>query len=318
MWPFRKNQTPFNTWPIVRTKPNGRKYGRAIRLFINNWQCHLTTVNAFSDGAVDCWGFVDLDLFKQKLRSRWVVPCPTKHDQQISVFHFGMTGFRKAEWFQSPENIAGEVESIVKSLNPEMKDLINMEGDDTEARGKVRYAKMGLSDKKPFRVAAGSKEELLGDSVSILRVRPGAFELTDLFLFSDGFLQVGSEVTLFPLDQLKGLYDRGEFANTAPAGSRIVIPGLGSFEATTDFGGISQSDRILELKDKLNELQGKPSVVQFCGQAYADYQKAPLPANKELLRQAYEQVPEHLRCYCGDMDTRDTAIRRALYGEELL
>jgi len=316
MWPFNKKRTPFNTWPIVRTKPGGKKYGRAIQLFINNWQCHLTTVDVFADGAVDCWGFVDVDLFKQKLRSRWVVPSPTKDDQHISVFHFGMTGFRRAEWLQSPTSIAAEVDSIVKSLNPEMKDLVNMEGNDTEAHGKVRYAKMGLSDKKPFRVADNSGEELLGGSVSILRVRAEAFELTNLFLYSDGLIRVGSGTTL-PLDQLKDLYERGEITNTAPAGSRIVIPGLGSFETTADFGGVSQHGRILELHDKLNELRGQPSVVALCAQAYAEFEKAPSDEKKELLRRVYERVPEHLRCYCGDMDTRDTAIRKVLYGGEL-
>jgi hypothetical protein len=316
MWPFNKKPTPFNTWPIVRTKPSGKKYGRAIQLFINNWQCHLTTVNVFSDGAVDCWGFVDLDLFKEKLRSRWVVPCPTKDDQQISVFHFGMTGFRNSEWLQNPTAIATEVESIVKALNPEMKDLVDMEGSDTETRGKVRYAKMGLPDKKPFRVASDPGGELLGDSVSILRVLPGAFELTNLFLFTDGLIQIGADTTLHPLNQLKALYERSVIANSAPAGSKILLPGLGSFETTTDFGAVSQHDRILEMNDKLNELQGKPSVVTLCAQAYAEFEKAPSDEKKELLRAAYERVPEHLRCYCGDMDTRDTAIRKVLYGEE--
>ena len=37
---------------------------------------------------------------------------------------------------------------IVQTLNPEMKDLIDMHGSDTEARGRARYAKMGLADKK--------------------------------------------------------------------------------------------------------------------------------------------------------------------------
>src|SRR5882672_3383334 len=102
MWPFDKKPTPFSSWPIVRAKPGGKTYGRAIQLFINNWQCHLTIVDVFSDGAVDCWGFVDLNLFHEKLRSRWVVPFPARADQHISVFHFGMTRFCRAEWLQTP------------------------------------------------------------------------------------------------------------------------------------------------------------------------------------------------------------------------
>ena len=313
MWPFKK-KIPFNSWPIVRTKPNGKKYGRAIQLFINNMQCHLTTINVFSDGAVDCWGFVDLNLFRQKLRLRWVVPGPAKADQCISVFHFGMTGCRNAEWLQNSDSIISEVESIVSALNPERKDLVDMQGSDVETRGKIRYAKMGLPDKKPYRIAE-SGEELFGSSFSILRVLPNAFELTNLFLFSDGLVKVGWESELSPLDKLKELYGRKEIANSAPAGSRINLPGLGSFEATSDFGGLSENDRINELYDELNKMQGKPSVVTLCARAYKEYEQSPSNDKKELLRQAYERVPKHLRCYCGDMDTRDTAIRTVLYGE---
>jgi hypothetical protein len=313
MWPFGKNATPFNTWPIVRTGPGGKRYGRAIQLFINNAQCHLTTVDAFSDGTVDCWGFVDLELFKQKLRSRWVVPCPIQPDQCISVFNFGSTGFRNAKWFQHSASIAAEVESIVKSLNPEMQNLIDMEGSDTELRGKVRYAKMGISDKKPFRTLSNSGKEVLGDNVSVLRVEAGAFELVPLFVFGDGLMQVGAGTPLIPVEEVGQLYAEGRITNSAPSGSTILLPGLGSFETTTDFGGISQRDRVLELSDMVNVLRGKPSVVTLCAQAFTEYEKAPSDEKKELLRHAYERVPEHLRCYCGDMDTRDTGIRRVLY-----
>jgi len=204
----------------------------------------------------------------------------------------------------------------VKALNPKMKDLVDMQGCDTEGRGKVRYSKMGLPDKKPFRVASNSGEELLGDCTPILRVLPGAFDLTNLFLFSDGLIQIGSDADLRPLDDLEALYERGVVANSAPVGSKILIPGLGSFETSKDFGRISHHDRILEMHDKLGELQGKPSVVKLCAQAFSEYQKTPTTENKELLRVAYERVPEHLRCYCGDMDTRDTGIRKVLYYEK--
>lgn len=96
-----------------------------------------------------------------------------------------------------------------------------------------------------------------------------------------------------------------------------MIPGLGSFVTTTDFGDVSPKDRILELDDMLSELLGKLSVGRLCVDSYAEYERNPSPENKELLREAYERVPDHLRCYCGDMDTKDGNIRRVLYGEAL-
>jgi hypothetical protein len=321
MWPFRKKKAPFGSiqsghyppfqvWPIVRTKPGGKKYGRAISLFINNWQCHLTTIDVFSDGAVDCWGFVDLSLFREKVRSQWIVPAP-KRDQPISVFNFGMTGTRLGEWLQTSATIVAEVESIVTALNPGRQGLVDMQGDDSEPYGKIRRAKMGLSDKSPWRQASGGGE-VVGKSAPILRVTSDWFELTNIFVYADGTIQVGTNGELMRLQDVQGLYARNKITNLAPAGSRVVIPGLGSFETTMDFGDVSPGDRLLELDDMLNELQGKPSVVRLCVGAYADYENNPTEENKRSLREAYERVPQHLRCYCGDMDTKDGKIRRAL------
>lgn len=315
MWPFNKQSPELQTWPIVRTKPTQKTYGRAISVFINNMQCHLTTVDAYSDGAVDAWGFLDLSLFKAKLQKRWVVSAPKDDKQIISVFNFGMTGFRRGEWWQTPTTILNEVESIVKSLNPTMTGLIDMEGSDTIADGKIRRAKMGLSNKKPYRRDEARNEEVLASPFPILRADSSSFELTQLFLFSDGQIQIGPSGELFPLEQIQLKYERGEIANSAPEGSRVIISGLGSFETTHKFGGVTVKDRILELKDKLGELNGQTSVGALCVQAFREYEKNPSPENKEVLRDLYERVPDHLKHYCGDMDTKDGGIRRILYGE---
>ena len=44
-----------------------------------------------------------------------------------------------------------------------------------------------------------------------------------------------------------------------------------------------------------------------------DYESDSSEANRKRLRDTYEAVPEHLRMYCGDMDSRDGPIKRILY-----
>lgn len=314
MWPFKKKHT-FENWPIVRSRPVGRTYGRSISLFINNWQCHLTTVDVYEDGSIDCWGFVDRDLFRGKLQSRWVVPAPNA-DQKLSVFNFGFTGVSDGRWLQTSHSIAKEVEFALRALNPEMEDLVDMQGSDTEVRGKVRYAKLGLSDKKPYRRDSIGTTDILGDSVPILRVIGDAFELTRLVIYADGVCQIASDGEFVPIRELAELYESGRICNTAASGSRIVLPGLGEFSTTTDFGSVSRHDRIREIYDKLNELNGKPSIVTTCAKLFERYDQDPSLETKQALLEAYEAVPDHLRCYCGDMDTRDTAIRAVLYGDD--
>jgi len=306
-------RTDFESWPIVRSKPITRTYGRSISLFINNWHCHLTTVDVYEDGAIDCWGFVDRALFQGKLQSNWVAPAP-KAGQHLSVFNFGSTGVEDGAWVQTRQSIGREVDTTIRALNPQMRDLLDMHGSDTEVRDKVRYAKLGFSDKKSYRRDEASTVDILGDSVPVLRVVEGVFELTRLVVYADGVCQLRSDDKLFPVQDVPSLYETGRICNNAPSGSRILLPGLGAFRTTADFGFVSVHDRIGEIYDKLNELNGRPSVITTCAKLFEKYQQEPSQQAKEQLREAYEAVPHHLRCYCGDMDTKDTAIRAVIYG----
>lgn len=315
MWPFKKNPNEcFESWPIVRSKPIGKTYGRSISLLINNWNCHVTTVDVYEDGSIDCWGFVDLALFREKLRAKWVVPRP-KTDQSLSVYNFGFTGVQEGAWAQTTRAISKEVELVVRRLNPKMHNLVDMHGSDTEERGNVRYAKLNPSDKKFFRRDETTAIEILAESVPVLRLTHGAFELTRLLIYSDGMCQIGVDRKLTFLRDLHSLFDQAVISNTAPAGSRIVLPGLGEFRATTDFGSVSIHDRLGEVHDKLNVLNERPSVIAICSRLFQEYETEPSQQTLEALRYAYEAVPTHLRPYCGDMDTKDAAIRAVLFAK---
>jgi hypothetical protein len=303
----------FESWPIIRSKPRGKTYGRAIQLFINNLGCHLTTVDVYADGAIDCWGFVDRSLFTDKLKRRWVVTAPAA-DQYLAVHSFGQTGVADGCWQKTAEDIAQAVDATIRSLNPRQQKLFDMHGSDTQTRDGARYAKLGLADAKPFRVDARGLE-VAGDHVPVLRVTADGFELTRLIIYRDGACQLGGAGRLFRVEQVPALYDAGRLCNKAPAGSRIAVPGLGEFRNTTDFGGVSVKDRICEIQDRLGQLTGRPSVIETCARCFDAYEQAPSANTLAALRRAYEAVPQHQRIYCGDMDTRDTAIRAVLYGD---
>lgn len=190
-----------------------------------------------------------------------------------------------------------------------------MEGSDTIVDGKIRRSKMGFSDKKPYRPNESGNQEILASSFPILRFDLKTVELTRLFLFSDGKVKIGTDGASFPLEQLRGKYDSREISNSTPAGSSVIVPGLGRFETTHEFGSVSVDDRILQLEDRLSEMNGQKSVVTRCREAFREYEQGPSREKRESLRAVYERVPTHLRCYCGDMDTKDSAIRRVLYVE---
>ena len=303
------------SWPIVRTRPNGKHRGRSLSVFINNGQCHLTTVDAYSDGAIDAWGFLDFNLFEKKLKSRWVVTRP-RTDQSISVHNFGATKTKDAAWDLSDDHIRSGALETIRSLNPEMKNLVDMRWNDTEMRGKVRYAKMGMSDKKLYRPSADGSEEVLGDFVPTLVHRSDHFELTQLFIFSDRQCRIGVAGILLPMEEALSLYDTGKLTNVTRAGARVQIEGLGEFTCVNDFGGAPSEERKKEVRDLLKTLNGEDSCIGVCVSVFRDYEASPSEQGRDALRAAYEAVPKHLRSFCGDMDTKDWKIRRILYPDQ--
>src|SRR4051812_44041765 len=140
-------------WPIRRTKPIGVRDGFAIPIFIRNLQYHLTTVDAYSDGAINVWGFVDRSLFEGKLRSGWVWPQPPD-DGIISIHNLGCCICKNGEWFRDKGDIRDTVLEAIRLNNPTMIQLLDMGGSDTEMRGNVRYAKLSLADERPIRRSA--------------------------------------------------------------------------------------------------------------------------------------------------------------------
>lgn len=316
MWPFKRAPEPFCSWPIVRTKPFGRTYGKAILLFINNWQCHLTTIDVYADGAVDCWGFVDLSGFEHKLHAGWIVAAPKK-DQPISVFNLGQATASEGKWYHAPDDIAREVLATVKALNPSLTGLFDIPRHTRAEQSQGRSARIGPADRQPYRSAAPAEGEILGDSVPVFRVHGDQYEIIQLFIFNDGMVRLGTNGPLLSLAGLEEHFHNGELAPLAPPKSRIIIPGLGEFTTSEPFGGPTLPARIAELQDKLIVLNGEPSAVTLCVRAFEAYRQQPSAELKEGLRAAYEKVPEHLRKYCGDQDTKDAVIRRILAGDEL-
>lgn len=63
-------------------------------------------------------------------------------------------------------------------------------------------------------------------------------------------------------------------------------------------------------------LSGEKDAIDRCQEAYYLYLTEPTEQARENLRKCYEAVPEHKRCFLGDMDTRDSDYIRILYHPE--
>ncbi len=301
-------------WRIVRPGPP-KTYGKAIPGFINNGKYYLSEIEVHADGAINCWGVVDLPLFRDKLAEGWVVP-RAEIGGTISIHNLGQARVAAAEWGLTSGDMEREVTDTLRELSPTMQGLLDMQGTDTEVRDGVRYAKgAGLGGAKPYRITVEG-DEVAGAELPVLEVVAGGYRLRRWLIYADGLTQLGYANELVPPETVAGMFNDGRLTLSVPAGAWVTLDGLGRFQAGEGLWYIDPGERIREAADLLDQLNGGPGAIHGCMVAHHEYESNPSPGRREALREAYEAVPKHLRGYCGDMDSKDGPIRRILSGPE--
>ena len=208
-----------------------------------------------------------------------------------------------------------QVDDTIRDLNPAMDGLIDMEGDNAVLRNGVHHAKLGLADEKPYRCDHDGSE-ILGGEVPLFLKQGGEFVLTRWFLYADRRCELGYATGLMSVDDVETMMDDGQVTTSVPDNAWIVIPGLGRFRSKDGIWCVQSSERVREALDQIAMAGGEDGCVHRCREAHERYEENPSDDNRNQLRLAYEAVPEHLRLYCGDMDSKDRPTRRILYGDE--
>ena len=283
-------------WPITRTQPLPPCEGIAIPCFIRNMEYHLTTLDVYTDGAIDVSGFVDRALFDGKVRQRWGVGS-APDGAIIRLYNLGRFTAAHGDWMR--DDLRPEVDAYLQGRS----NLLDMQGVAWEQRGNVRYAKMMLGDGRPVR-----HPQIPAERVSVFHMQ----RLTSIFVFADGQARIGTDGELLTLDELPRMFQSGELQTEVADGTRIRIDDLGSVVCEGGIWPTRPFELMAEILDVQRRLSGEPSVVAQCAARFEAWQMDPSRENLTRLKAAYEAVPKHLRPYCGDMDDRDGPIREAL------
>ena len=298
-------------WPLARTGRDGTTYGRAIPAFIHNFSHHLIGLEVYADGAVECWGYVDLPLFRGKLADGWVVPgAPV--GGTVSIHNLGQARALATRWDHTPADLGRLVTEAVRELNPAGDGLLDMRGTALEVRDGMRYAKGGeLGRGRPYRPTPEGGV-VAGAELPVLEVVGTEYHLRPWLIYADGLSQLGAAGGLEPLEATAGRFEDGRLTLAVPAGGWMVLDGLGRFQAAEGNWYIRPGERVREAADLLGQLNGRHGAIVRCIEAHNAYRADPGSERREALRAAYEAVPEHLRMFCGDMDSKDGPIRRIL------
>lgn len=291
--------------------------GISIPAIIHNRSYFLIQMAVYADGIVSCWHKSDLQQFQEDLNRGWVVPTVPKGNE-LSVHHLGNFVIKKARWYHDAKSYYQQVREMVQDLNPEMVNLYHTTPSETAKWDKL-HIRFSASPTPCKRKEGFGYDFWDGRGNYIFCRQNGRLYLTTLTVFADKTVQLdGMGPQYYTMEEIEQLFaqgtlctnlDREEWATVFCLGELLLAPMAGGYE-------ISVHDKLQEIADDLSELLGEEDSMDLCRRAYHYYLEEPSEWSREKLRKAYEAVPEHMRMYLGDMDSRDSDYLRIIYHPE--
>lgn len=289
--------------------------GVTIPAIIRNGSYFWHSMAVYEDGTVSCWEKADLDDVPQKLSSGWL-QFSVPRGQELKIHALCSVKIISADWRFDEKSYYDYIIETVRSLNPEMANIYKTTQRERDKWNNYRVAFSASS--VPCKLKGNFGYDLLsGDNARIFLNKDGKLLLTELYAYKDGTFSVdglGEEYLTF--DDIGKLF-KDKTLRTSPKKGEVVSFGApGEAEVEVMRKPISSKQKLSELENKSLRVQDKPDAHDRCIAAYHAYLVEPTDFYRERLREAYEAVPEHERCYLGDMDTRDSDFRRILYSDE--
>ena len=291
--------------------------GVTIPAIIHNSSYFLIQMAVYADGIVSCWHKSDLTQFRQDLRRGWVTPTvPT--GKSLSVFNLGDFKIRQAKWAYDEARFYKRVRAVVNSLNPEMANLYKTTQREIDKWEKRR---VGFSaSPTPCKEKPGFGYDFWdGESGYIFCRKQDKLYISPLTCYADKTVQVETlGENYYNMEEIEQLFAEGTLTTELKGEEWVRIEGLGDLLLASMDGlaEITAADKLGQLADDIANLVGEEDSLDVCRRAYHYYLEEPSDFSRERLRQKYEAVPEHLRMYLGDMDSRDTDYIRILYYPE--
>ncbi|WP_338767496.1 hypothetical protein WAF17_05935 [Bernardetia sp. ABR2-2B] len=311
----RKNKIDFNLPKVYRTKTIR---GVSMPGIIRNGTHFFVDLEVYEDGRVECWNFEDFEHFKKDVKRGWVsVSIPNR--ENISIHGLGSWSINDGIWIHNKESFIDYVWSVIKYLNPNLDNLYSYSEKrenniiiGESGKGKIYKENKRIPD-DPF------PKKVIGKGANLfLKDKEDKYHLIRLDIYNEesiivSRLEKSFEITLAQLEQM---ILEGKLLSELPNGVQVNILGLGNFKVEEKQYATRISEKLLEIKDTIRKLEGKPSTIETCIKIHQQYTANPTNDLREQLKEAYENIPEHERAYVGDMDVKDTIIRMIIYGEQ--
>jgi hypothetical protein len=315
----KKSNAPADLTTITRTDVIE---GFSIPGVIKNMDYFFTDIQIYSDGLISCWEMVDLQIFKHKLDTNWVVTS-IPNGKTISMHSLGSWTIDNGKWIHTRESYYDYVLSIIKKLNPRLENLHNYNGDNFKEAGKSRVAKHFIPDGKPYYYKDPNDflpRKINGERLHIFYrdIASTTTYLAELSLFKDGHIEISNipERKIFQFDSLRDRMTKGELTTQLKVGELVTVLGLGSFTIRSG-DGLDVESKYQEIEEVYKELCGEETAIKKCRRIFEEYKQAPSKKLRQELKDAYEAVPKDQQMYVGTMDTQDYEVRLVIYGDRV-
>ena len=302
---------------IQRTK---KIEGRFINSIINNGGTYfLIDLAVYEDGVIDAWGPMDLNILDEKLLSEWV-SMQIPENEKINIHHLGSWEVKNATWKYDKTNYKEFIESIIRVLNPNFKNIFIAENSTSKVIGNSNYSVFGGGqaqlirqdgEQPNFQTINGKRQRYF------YKIADGIYEIATFDIYGDEKILITTSegVQESNLANLMNFKDLGILITDPSLGSKIIIKDLGEFELGEKRYGANVDDKLAEIKDIIAKQNGNETTSEICRRIFDEYNASPSEELKQKLTTAYENVPKHLRPYLGDMDSKDWPIRNIIYKE---
>lgn len=321
IWVYRKTKkqrsSALKARDLTRRQATRIIEGVSFPVFLSSGRISLIDMTVFEDGLIEAPDLMDLSMFEAKLR-RNNLRTSLPEDAFLKMGSWGGLELRDAQWTMTADDLLERVYGLLTELNPGLDNLVDLQGSSTHVVDGRSEWKQNREASSPwqFSDAPDGRERDMGRAYWGFERHETAADLVQLILFeNDAVSVVGSAGTRqIAFEAFEHEVNGGRF-NFPAEGDRVTIRGLG--EATCAFAapGVCAGERLIqEFRECRRIFRGEPTSFAICRAAANAYWAHPTLANLDTLRRSYEEVPGHLRQYCGDMDEKDIPIRIALYG----
>jgi hypothetical protein len=189
--------------------------------------------------------------------------------------------------------------TTIDELNPSAAELLDFGGVEFEDAD-PRHP--GIRQHRT--VAAGSAQyvryddvgrEIKGQPFRVANREDRGWSITDWMIYADGTSQLGPMGAIVNFRDVVAYARAGRVTSSVPGGQWINLDGLGMLRPQSADWWISPEGLIGEAEDILAKLQGKQACVDFCLSALRHYLAKTSPESLDVLREAYDWIPAHMR-----------------------